>query len=61
MFNKKSYLVDKWYFYKKDHHTAYYEKFFMDKVYIILYSIYNFYSYFQEVDKMRKKNSQGGK
>lgn len=32
--NKKSYLVDKWYFYKRDHHSAYYEKFFMDKVFI---------------------------
>ena len=33
--SRKSYLVDKWYFYKKDDLTSYYEKFFMDKVLLL--------------------------
>ncbi len=51
--SKPLYKVDKWYFMKKDDLTAYYEKYFMDKVISILKI---FYLLLKAVDKLRKNN-----
>ena len=53
--SKALYKVDKWYFMRRDDLTAYYERFFLDKVLKLLILI------FQEVEKLRKRNSEGGK